>query len=126
MPVDFFHPDYRDHIADWEKCRDTVSGERAVKTAGRRYLPQLEGQTATDYEAYKMRACFFGAAERTVKGCTGAIMRKAPSITVPPALQDDWMPTAGIGDESFDMVTKAILDEVLTTGRCGVLVDAAN
>lgn len=125
MSVDTPHPTYHQNHPDWERCRHAVAGERAVKEAGEKYLPRMSGMDASDYESYKMRASFYAASDRTVTGCTGAILRKAIDVQADDTVKE-WLKTVGIGTESFDMIVKQVLNEVLTTGRAGVLVDAAD
>ena len=61
MPVNSTHPDYDATIAAWERARDVIAGEDAVKARGERYLPRLAEQTDEEYKAYKLRASFYSA-----------------------------------------------------------------
>ncbi len=45
MPVNSTHPDYDSFASVWQRARDVIAGEDAVKLAGERYLPRLESQT---------------------------------------------------------------------------------
>jgi hypothetical protein len=64
--IDTKHPDYSEEM--WQKCRDFVIGGDRVKSQGRRYLPELSGQSLERYEAYKARAMFYDATSRTMQG----------------------------------------------------------
>ena len=123
MPIDSLHPEYEISIEKWTRIRHVIEGEDAVKGAGRTYLPDLTGQSAPEYDAYKTRSLFFGAAKRTVLGLVGAVMRKEPHLEVPPAL-DDIVSDIGVDGESVTQFAMKLLDEVLSTGRVGVYVDA--
>lgn len=122
MPVTFRHPQYVERVADWEDCRHFHQGERVVKSLGRRYLPKPEGATEAEYQSYVRRAFFFGALERTVAGLAGAIDRKPPLTTLPPELE--YLKTNADGrGSSLRRLSRALLDELLITGRAGLLVD---
>ncbi len=122
MSVSFRHPQYVERVADWEDCRHFHQGERAVKSLGRRYLPKPEGATEAEYQSYVRRAFFFGALERTVAGLAGAIDRRPPLMTLPPELEYLKINADGRG-ASLRRLSRALLDELLVTGRAGLLVD---
>lgn len=124
MPVTSCHPQYSENIELWRKCRTIIQGEEAVKAAGDRYLPRLDGQDQTEYEAYKMRALFYGAADRTVKGLRGAILAKAATVKMPEQLVE-LSKRLGASGESLEGITQTVLGEVIGIGRVGLLVDAA-
>ncbi len=122
MPVTDRHPDYDARLPLWRKCRDVAAGQEAVQGRGELYLPRLEGQRDGDYGAYRGRALFFNATQRTLDGMLGLIFRKGPQIELPAlvaALAGD-LDNAGTGLLAF---TEALVEEILTVGRAGVLVD---
>lgn len=122
MPVNTPHPRYSAHEKQWKRCRDAVDGSDAVKAAGAEYLPGLSEQTTAEYDAYRMRALWYGASARTIQGLTGAVMRKDPVVTLPEGLKPFLLDvtSSGVPFASFAMTA---LDEVLKSGRYGVLVD---
>ena len=122
MPVNTTHPQYDAHVSQWQRCRDAVDGSDAVKARGEAYLPKLGGQDADEYKAYKLRALWYGASARTVQGLAGTVMRKQPVVEVPTAL-DDHLKDVTLTGISFPAFAKTTLEEVLKTGRYGVLVD---
>lgn len=121
-PVTTTHPDYATLSPAWQRCRDTYAGGDAVKARGEEYLPKLDGHTAAEYAAYRMRADFYGAVQRTVDGLAGAVFRKPPTVLVPdgqkPHLED--VTSGGVPLEPF---AKLLVEEGLLMGRAGVLVD---
>jgi hypothetical protein len=123
MPfVEHRHAEYVESAPDWEKVRDVIAGERAVKEKGTQYLPRLGGFDGQEYGAYKQRALFFEATPRTVSGLVGAIFRKVPVVEIDEKHRrfiDDMTMTA----TPFSVFTKDITTEVLSMGRVGVLVD---
>ncbi len=122
MPVSDTHLDYAGRWPLWRKCRDVVAGQEAVQARGELYLPRLDGQSDGDYGAYKARALFYNASQRTLDGMLGLIFRRAPRVDLPPALdplsQDVDM--AGLALPAF---AESCVREVLTVGRCGILAD---
>ena len=116
------HPEYDAMATKWQRCRDTVAGNDAVKAAGTRYLPSLKDQTTEDYEAYKTRAKWFGATWRTIQALTGMLFRRPPVVetseSVNALLEDVTM--SGV---SFITFAQQIAMETLTVGRVGILVD---
>jgi hypothetical protein len=125
MSVDFKHPEYEFYKGFWEKCRDVYEGEEAVKGKGKIYLPRLGSQKPGDnrYTAYKTRSMFYNATYRTVRGLTGAALRKEPTIEFPES-KLDLLDSVGPQGESFFQISRMTLSEQLAVGRYGLLVDA--
>lgn len=122
MQVDSQHPVYKARLKQWKRCRDVYEGSDAVKDAGEAYLPRPMGQSLYDFNAYKERAMFYGAFNRSVEGYVGSIARKAPKLDAPEAMEfviDD-ITASGIGLLEF---IKTVSAEALITGRVGVQVD---
>lgn len=118
----YLHPDFRYYKKDWDMIRDCIAGSRRIKEKGELYLSRL-GEGGTDYEVYKERAVFTNLTARTIGGWLGTVFRRPVKIE-------------GIKDTArkhFDAVTpngvsanayaKKLLQEVLSVGRVGVLVD---
>lgn len=126
MAINDTHADYRARVAQWKRCRDVMEGSDAVKLAGVTYLPMLKGQTFDEYEAYKCRALFFNGTARTRAALTGSVSAKDPSVKLPDALPERLAPhLADITEDGTPLndFAVALLDEVITVGRCGILVD---
>jgi hypothetical protein len=115
------HPDYTEALPVWVKCRAAVKGERAVKALGAAILPKLGGMTDIEYDAYKRRAMFYAASGRTVQGLTGMLLRKPPELE-----PDDSEFVEDVGSQGEDLGTMLLksLNQLLTVGRVGFLVDA--
>jgi len=120
MPVNSENPKYRIFYPMWTKCRDAVEGERKVKARGTLYLPSLTGQNTEEYSAYRKRAYFYNATYRTLEAMTGAIMRKPPTVDYPDL---DKLKTITDTGNDFLMFSKNVLNELITTGRVGILID---
>jgi len=122
LPVTERHPSYELWADRWSKCRDFVDGEDAVKAAGVKYLPMLDGWTSPQYDAYRSRASFFGAAGRTVSGLVGAAFRVDPAADVQEKMKE-WLGDIDLAGTAFSTFCQTLVSEVLTTGRYGVLVE---
>lgn len=115
------HRHYAQAQAKWQRMRDVIAGQDAVHARGEAYLPRLSAQSDSDYEAYKLRATWFGATSRTVDALHGLLFRKLPTITadgMDEILGDitmDGTPALGFGQR--------VAREVLEMGRVGILVD---
>lgn len=122
MPVNSTHPSYDKHHPDWELCDDVIDGERKVHEKREKYLPRLAEETDEAYNARLAMTPFFGATERTLLGLHGMILRK-------PAVMDGlervalYLQDVTLGGESLEQFVAEVLEEDLTTDRCGILVD---
>lgn len=125
MPVDSKHREYATSQDKWKRCRDAFNGGDAVKAAREGYLPKLAKQKPEAYNAYLKRALFYGATGRTVQGLTGMIFRKPPSVVVPEEMTTHLsdITLTGIPFTAFAMT---VLEEILVTGRFGVLLDMSD
>lgn len=127
MAVDSTHKEYDALLPLWQTMRATSAGERAVKAAGTEYLPMLGGQSKdrdgqAQYEAFKQRASFYNATGRTIDGLSGMIFRKIPQVEVP-ASMEEWLDDVTLGGLDFQGFAECVVEDVLTVGRAGILVD---
>jgi hypothetical protein len=122
MAVDTERKEYTAMAGKWQKCRDVVAGEDAVKARGEVYLPRPSGQDHNQYSAYVTRGTFYGGTERTLAALVGMVFRKDPVTQVAgriePFLQD-----VTLNDTPLETFAIRLLEEVLTVGRYGILVD---
>ncbi|MCR9256278.1 MAG: DUF4055 domain-containing protein [Alphaproteobacteria bacterium] len=124
FPIDRRHPAYLAMAPIWQRLRDTVRGQDAVKARRTDYLPKPGGQSEAEYQAYLGRAVWYGATRRTAKGILGALMSAPMQVDLPDrarhltdAVTRDRRPLAAL--------VRATLEEVLITGRFGLLADLA-
>jgi hypothetical protein len=111
----------------WQRCRDTYDGGDAVKGATEKYLPRLDSHDTTEgtgsYKQYLARALFYNAMGRTVDGLAGYVFQKAPNVEAPSIKEHTKDITlTGVTLELFSLHA---VQEVLKTGRQGILVDMA-
>lgn len=129
MSVDFQRDDYTQARPDWEMVDTLCDGESAVKRAGETLLPNpvvATGETKQEltaiYQRYKQRALYVNIVGRTRSSLIGSVYRKAPTLSVPANLQYMATDCDGNGLSIYQQSQKS-LEDVLTTGRCGLLVD---
>lgn len=120
--VDFLHPQYEEFADYWARCRTVVRGSDAVKAEGQYILPALSGQDPIKYSNYKRRSLFYEASGRTVQGMLGALCGKEPILEIPPS-RDDFFDTIVPAMTPIKSFIKKIAEEVITVGRCGLLID---
>lgn len=124
MAVDAQHSEYKVNQNRWQKCRDTFQGSDAVKAAKTQYLPQLDShnEKPLGYATYITRALFYNAVGRTVEGLAGFVFQSEPTIKVPENIKKDLDDITFTGIKT-SMFALGALQELLITGRFGVLVD---
>lgn len=108
--------------ARWAQNRAFLAGERAVKAGGEKYLPKLPDQTDAEYKKYLFRIPFFAGSGRIKDGLKGLIFRKPATIQVPAAMEA-LFDTITKGGHTFNDLCMDVVEEFLTVGFCGLLVD---
>jgi hypothetical protein len=124
MPVTNTHRCYADRAEVWAKIRDALEGEEAIKAKGETYLPRPSGQDWRDFRSFLARAPFEAAVARTRAGLTGLIFRKPPTVNLP-AAYEDWADNLTLDGTPADVVARDLVQEVLATGRAGIITDLA-
>ena len=122
MSVDAKHKEYLESYEIWERCEHASEGQDEIHEYGIKYLPRLSGQTDQEYHAYKQRALYYNATNRTIDGLTGMLFLK-PEVITAPAAMDSVITDITMGGLSLHQFAEIISEEVVTIGRCGVLVD---
>ena len=125
--VDFVRPEVVAAGPRWKKVRDCLTGDEAIKKAGRLYLP-MPNPTDTSkenmgrYDNYKERAVFYNVTRRTVDGWNGQVFSREPISRFPDEMDELWYDVDGAGS-SIDQQAKLALGSVMGYGRGGLLVD---
>jgi len=52
MPVNSTNPEYDGNPSSCERIRDVLRGDAAIKHAGDKYVPRLDSQSDSEFEAY--------------------------------------------------------------------------
>ena len=149
MSVNSTHPDYDASLAVWLRARDVLAGEDAVKAGAEKYLPRLDVQSDTEYDAYRARAAFFNATARTADGFLGLVFRRPPFVKTPGQTEVRGQRAEGRGQKSevrgavsslgkamegfvhdADLLgtslanyARNVVREVVAVGRAGTLID---
>lgn len=116
--------------ARWKRNRDVIEGEYSVKAPQAGYIPRLPihdtnsfPQTAEkSYREYLARCPFFPASSRILEGMMGMIFRKPPRLVASTAMATILEAATEDGLTAYDLAEK-VVEEVLTTNFCGLLVD---
>jgi hypothetical protein len=118
--VDTQHDEYTKWKEIWQRNKDCIDGQDAIKQMGRKYLSKLNGQDDFSYNSYLRRAQFINFSGRTVSIGLGQIFRKPPVIE---NIEDDIYNDIDLSGRSLSYFSRDIIKEVMITNRCGVLVD---
>lgn len=122
MAVNYKRTDYQDQLAIWTKCRDVAEGQEQVHAQGTLYLAMLQGQTPEEYKKYVGRASLYNATSRTIDAMSGMLFRKDPLYSVPPSMMN-YLYDIDMQGNTLNNFVEKIADEVIMTGRVGVLVE---
>jgi hypothetical protein len=129
MPVNSCHPDIVSATARWRIVRDCIEGTQAVKDASTDYLPMLGSQEDDPhaYAAYKKRALYFNAVNRTHDAVLGFLFRKPPIIELGPSevpvIPEDEQENIDLAGNSITEYARLVGDDVASIGRAGTLID---
>jgi len=116
------HSDYSRRSAQWARIRHALEGQDEIKENGVAYLPSPDGMTPSAYNAYKERAQFFPVIERTLRGMSGMVFRH-PIKAEMPARLEPLKEAATTDGHSLEVMAENVVNEVLSVGRYGILVD---
>lgn len=142
MPVTQPNKAYQDCTYKWKLVRHCCDGSEAVKNArrvdnssstvlgseaGTLYLPapnaaDNSNENRERYKAYLMRANYVNFTGHTKDALMGMVCRRDPIIEMPDAIDGIKYDANGEGESLYSLIKRSI-DEVLKTGRQGVLVD---
>jgi hypothetical protein len=123
------HADYLENIEAWQRIRDVLAGDRAIKRAGEKYVARLDSQSDDEFRAYVERGSFYNATSRTVSGYVGMIFRRDPVLQLPdkslalhPALKT-FINDVDLRATTLDSYAQNVIADVVSLGRAGTLVD---
>ncbi|MGJ8525188.1 hypothetical protein LMG33818_000896 [Halomonadaceae bacterium LMG 33818] len=136
MPVSIFHPAYYEYLPQWQRMRDAVAGEEAIKTADNLYLPKTDGQLMLEsrgkidggidpkefYKSYKQRAVYPLSVKDAIRSMMGLVARQTPEISMPSGLtsMEENATADGFG---LKQLWLRVVREILITGRCALYGD---
>jgi hypothetical protein len=114
--------DYDTFAPKWKRVRDVVAGQDAMHKAGEAYLPKLKDEDPKDYAARLGRSDFFNGTWRTIDALSGMVGRKPPTVDVPAGIKS-YLDDITMSGVTMEGMAKECVEEVLSVGRIGILVD---
>ena len=119
--------EYKTYLPEWNLVSDACEGAAAVKGQTTKYLPKpnptdVSEENRERYEQYLLRAVYYNATGRTLRGLLGLAFNTEPEVKLPSALSYMMTDSDGAGVPLIQTARK-MLSEVLKSGRCGVLCD---
>ena len=125
--VDYVRPEVTWAQSEWQKVRDVVAGEKAVKDAGAKYLPPINPlddspENIERNKQYIFRTYYFNGTGRTLEGLVGIAFQQWPEIILPDAMAVMEEDADGAGGGLVNQSHRS-LEELLVVGRGGLLVD---
>lgn len=118
--VDIQHNEYIKWVDIWQRNKDCIDGQDAIKQNSTKYLSKLNGQDEISYQKYLQKAQYINFSGRTVNISLGQIFRKNPVIE---NVDDDIYNNIDLSGRSLGYFSRDIIQELMTTNRCGVLID---
>jgi hypothetical protein len=120
MPVSETHAEYDKNIDKWKLTRNASTG-LSFENA-RHYIMRRTHEEQDQYYHRVEKAIYTNYTGRTREGLKGAIFRLPPRIELPPDMEFMLENADGAG-QSLTQVSKLAADEVMETGRFGLLAD---
>lgn len=139
MALDTPRKEYGAAVARWQRCRDVIDGEDAVKSrcsissaadaavgltgSPYQYLPRLSiSQTPEEYASYVARALFYNGTARTHVALVGLVFWKDSQVKAPEKVKPHLDDITNTGMPTNDFAQE-MLSEIVGVGRFGVLID---
>lgn len=120
MPVSETHAEYNKNVDKWKLTRNAATGLSFEEA--RKYIPRRTHEEQDQYYHRVEKAIYTNYTGRTREGLKGAIFRLPPRIELPPDMEFMLDNADGAG-QSLTQVAKLAADEVMETGRFGLLAD---
>jgi hypothetical protein len=120
MPVSETHAEYNKNVDKWKLTRNAANG-LSFEDA-RHYIMRRTHEEQDQYYHRVEKAIYTNYTGRTREGLKGAIFRLPPRIELPPDMEFILENADGAG-QSLTQVSKLAADEVMETGRFGLLAD---
>lgn len=120
MPVSETHAEYDKNVDKWKLTRNAANGLSFDEA--RKYIPRRTHEEQDQYYQRVEKAIYTNYTGRTREGLKGAIFRLPPRIELPPDMEFMYDNADGAG-QSISQVAKLAADEIMETGRFGMLAD---
>ena len=120
MPVSETHAEYDKNVDKWKLTRNAANGLSFDEA--RKYIPRRTHEEQDQYYQRVEKAIYTNYTGRTREGLKGAIFRLPPRVELPPDMEFMYDNADGAG-QSISQVAKLAADEIMETGRFGMLAD---
>lgn len=131
------HPEYDCRVRQWERCRDCLAGQDAIKArnGGMCYLPPTAGMILDgvngqhelgykNYQAYLFRAHYYAFCSEAVDLALGMLWNKPPVIEGLKGTPLEYLETRATHEgESLERLLYRINEAQIGTGRIGIFAD---
>ncbi|MGD8305161.1 MAG: DUF4055 domain-containing protein [Ignavibacteria bacterium] len=118
--VDTLHTEYIKWRSIWQRIKDCIDGQDAVKEGREIYLPKLNGQDEYAYNKYLQRAQFTDFSARTLNIALGQLFRKNPVVI---DVDEEITNNINLSKQSLYYFSRDVAEDVMKYNRCGILVD---
>lgn len=137
MPINTIHPEYKLREEEWQRNRDALGGERAVRARGVDYLPAPPGMSTgkpgefleggkrvgtSRYAHYQSFAEFPEIVEPALNGFQGIIHCKEPKIELPEQMEY-LLKDATVNGDTLKELWQTMTRYILSGSRIGLLCD---
>ncbi|OFV47349.1 DUF4055 domain-containing protein [Oligella sp. HMSC09E12] len=133
MSVTTQHPQYIEHLPEWEMIDDAISGEESIKKENK-YLPKPSGMEQAEridpsnrylFDGYKARAQYEHWVRDSLRSMMGMASRLNPEIELPEALS--YMVENATGDGfGLKQLFLRMVSQVISHGRIPLVVNVDN
>jgi hypothetical protein len=135
--LDNTHPEYDCRVYQWQRCRDSLEGQDAIKrrNGGMCYLPPTAGMVLDgmdyphglgyqNYQGYLARSHYYGYVSESVDLALGMLWNKPPVVEGLKGTPLEYLETKATHEgESLERLLYRINEAQISTGRIGILAD---
>lgn len=105
--------------------RALMGGTKAMREAGKTYLPQFEAESETAYQARLKSSWLFNGYRKTVMDNTGRVFDKPVEIKQGPNELSDWAENIDLAGRDLSMFARDVFESAMAgSGIAYVMVDA--
>jgi hypothetical protein len=110
--------------ADWALAAALLGGTKAMRAAGKEYLPKWPRETDESYDARLAVSVLFPAYKRTIETLTGKPFSKPITIgdDVPPKIVG-WLQNIDLQQRNLDAFASELTEHAMGYGLAGILVE---
>ena len=116
MPIESKHPDYKAYEDRWDLVRSVIENK------AQKFIRTVDSTDEGRNTQYREGAILTNFTALTQEGLSGLVFRRAPFIELPDELEYLTLDATGDG-RGLEQLAKQVLNEVMITGRAGLLTD---